>query len=158
MSLSTRQHRNLQRIRPLLSAILLLASTTSAQARPVDDETRRQIADSDRGFSEENWLNFAELGWLSVPFAEEFGGFGGGAIDTMVIMEEFGKGLVIEPYLATVLLFGALIDKGGNKQLQEELMAGIIDGSIQGAFAYLERQSRWGTPPWRPHGCGTCAC
>jgi len=80
---------------------------------------------------------------LSIPFAEEHGGFGGGAVDVMLIMEQLGKGLVLEPYLATVLLFGALLQKGGSAELQDEYIPRIIDGTCLGAFAYLERQSRF---------------
>ncbi len=58
-----------------------------------DFDTRRAIANSDEGMSRENWQTFAELGWLSVPFAEEYGGFGGSPVDVMVMMEELGKGL-----------------------------------------------------------------
>ena len=108
-----------------------------------DFDTRRAIADSDDGFSREKWQMFAELGWLSIPFAEEHGGFGGNAVDVMVVMEQLGKGLVVEPYLATVLLFGNLLQKGGTETLQAAYIPGIIDGSCLGAFAYLERQSRF---------------
>jgi alkylation response protein AidB-like acyl-CoA dehydrogenase len=108
-----------------------------------DFDTRRSIADSDAGMSRDNWQTFAELGWLSVPFAEEHGGFGGGAVDTMVVMEELGKGLVVEPYLPTVVLFGGLLQAAGSAAQQEALIPKIIDGSLLGAFAYLERQSRY---------------
>ncbi len=108
-----------------------------------DFDTRRKIAASDEAMSRENWQTFAELGWLSVPFAEEHGGFGGSPVDTMVVMEEFGKGLVLEPYLATVLLFGGLLQRGGTVEQQAELIPRIIEGGCQGAFAYLERQSRF---------------
>jgi alkylation response protein AidB-like acyl-CoA dehydrogenase len=108
-----------------------------------DFDTRRAIASSDDGMSRENWQTFAELGWLSVPFAEELGGFGGSAVDVMVMMEELGKGLVVEPYLATVLMFGGLLQKGGTDSQKEELIPQIIDGSLLGAFAYLERQGRY---------------
>jgi len=108
-----------------------------------DFDTRRAIADSDDGFSREKWQMFAELGWLSIPFAEEHGGFGGSAVDVMVVMEQLGKGLVVEPYLATVLLFGNLLQKGGTAAQQAAYIPGIIDGSCLGAFAYLERQSRF---------------
>ena len=67
---------------------------------------RADIVASEQGYSKEHWQLFAELGWLSVPFAEEHGGFGGNAVDVMVVMEQLGRGLVVEPYLATVLLFG----------------------------------------------------
>lgn len=108
-----------------------------------DFDTRRRIVASDAGMSKENWDTFAELGWLSVPFAEEFGGFGGGAVDLMVMMEEFGKGLVVEPYLATVVLFGGLLSHGGSEAQQSDFIPRIIEGSCLGAFAYLERQSRF---------------
>ena len=66
------------------------------------------------GFSADNWQQFAELGWLSIPFAGDYGGFGGGPVDTMVIMQEFGRGLVAEPFLPTVLLFGGLLQAGAS--------------------------------------------
>jgi alkylation response protein AidB-like acyl-CoA dehydrogenase len=106
-------------------------------------EGRQVIAASEEGMSRDVWNTFAELGWLSIPFAEEHGGFGGGAVDVMLVMEELGKGLVLEPYLATVLLFGGLLQKGGNAELQGEHIPKIIEGSCLGAFAYLERQSRY---------------
>jgi alkylation response protein AidB-like acyl-CoA dehydrogenase len=95
------------------------------------------------GFSAQNWQQFAELGWLSIPFDEEQGGFGGGPVDTMVIMQEFGRGLVAEPYLATVVLFGGLLQVGASAEVKAETIPGIIAGELQGAFAYLERQSRY---------------
>ena len=108
-----------------------------------DFDTRRAIADSEEGMSRANWQTFAELGWLSIPFAEEYGGFGGDAVDLMVVMEQLGRGLVVEPYLATVLLFGGLLQKSGNAGLQAAYIPEIIEGSCLGAFAYLERQSRF---------------
>ncbi|MDP4651050.1 MAG: acyl-CoA dehydrogenase family protein [Haliea sp.] len=107
-----------------------------------DFDTRCKIAASDEAMSRANWQTFAELGWLSVPFAETHGGFGGSPVDTMVMMEEFGKGLVLEPYLATVLLFGGLLQRGGSAEQQAELIPKIIEGGCLGAFGYLERQSR----------------
>jgi alkylation response protein AidB-like acyl-CoA dehydrogenase len=116
-------------------------------ARFIQDEyhfdTRRRIAESAEGMSRENWRTFARLGWLSLPFAEEHGGFGGGAVDVMLLMEQFGRGLVLEPYLATVLLFGALLQKAGTAQQQSAFIPQIIAGECLGAFAYLERQSRF---------------
>ena len=116
-------------------------------ARYVQDdysfEARQKIAESEMGMSPENWQTFAELGWLSIPFAEEHGGFGGGATDTMLLMEEFGKGLVIEPYFATVVLFGGLLQRAGTPSQREAYIPGIIDGSCLGALAYLERQGRY---------------
>ncbi len=108
-----------------------------------DFDTRRKIVDSDEGFSRENWQTFADLGWLSIPFTEAQGGFGGSVLDTMVVMEEMGKGLVAEPFIATVLLFGGLLSKSVNSSAHNAMMQQVIDGEVQGAFAYLERQSRF---------------
>ncbi len=108
-----------------------------------DFDTRRAIVGTDDAISRENWQTFAELGWLSVPFAEDHGGFGGGPVDVMVMMEEFGKGLVVEPYFATVVLYGGLLRAAGSEAQQAELIPSIIDGSTLGAFAYIERQSRY---------------
>ena len=108
-----------------------------------DFDARRRIAASEEGMSRENWKTFAELGWLSIPFAEEHGGYGGSAVDVMLLMEQFGRGLVLEPYLATVLLFGGLLEKAGSEDQKGEFIPRIIAGECLGAFAWLERQSRF---------------
>tara|TARA_R110002110_G_scaffold415748_1_gene654878 strand:+ start:121708 stop:122844 length:1137 start_codon:yes stop_codon:yes gene_type:complete len=108
-----------------------------------DFEKRTAIVATEEGMSRENWQTFAELGWLSIPFAEEHGGFGGDAVDLMLMMEQMGKGLIAEPYLATVVLFGGLLQRAGSEAQQSEMIPKIIDGSCLGAFAYLERQSRF---------------
>ncbi|MEM1187939.1 MAG: acyl-CoA dehydrogenase [Pseudomonadota bacterium] len=120
-----------------------------------DFDKRRAIVASDEGMSRENWKTFAELGWLSVPFEEEYGGFGGGPVDLMVMMEEFGKGLVVEPYFATVVLFGGLLRAAGSDEQKAALIPGVIDGSVLGAFAYLERQSRYELADVRTHATET---
>jgi len=116
-------------------------------ARFVQDEygfeARNKIVAKQAGFSQENWNKFAELGWLSIPFSEALGGFGGGPVDIMMVMEEFGKGLVAEPFVATVLMFGGLLDRGNDDELKEELIAKIIEGQLQGAVAFAEPQSRF---------------
>lgn len=108
-----------------------------------DFDTRRAIADSETAMSTANWQTFADLGWLSIPFAEEHGGFGGSTTDTALVMEEFGKGLVVEPFLATVVLFGGLLQRAGTSAQQASLIPSIIEGKCQGALAYLERQGRY---------------
>jgi len=122
---------------------LLRDSVTRFVQDQYDFETRRHIVSEDSGLKADNWKTFAELGWLSIPFSEEHGGFGGSVIDSAMLMEEFGKGLVVEPFIATVLLFGSLLNKGNNSQLQQDYIGKIIEGQCQGAFAYLERQSRY---------------
>lgn len=106
-------------------------------------DQRNAVVAGEHGYSARHWQQFAELGWLSIPFAEEHGGFGGGPVDIMVIMQEFGRALVAEPYLPTVLLFGGLLQAGASAELQNEYLPRIISGELQGAFAYLERQSRY---------------
>lgn len=108
-----------------------------------DFEARNKVVANESGFSQENWQKFAELGWLSIPFEEELGGFGGGATDTMVVMEELGKGLVAEPFTGTVLMFGGLLQASAQNEERDALIAGVIDGSVQGAVAYTEAQSRF---------------
>lgn len=106
-----------------------------------DITQRKKLSESDEGFSRDYWKQFAELGWLAMPFAEEDGGIGGNAIDTMIVMEEFGKGLVVEPFFPTVVLAGTAISEFGSDKQKEEILAGIIDGSIIATFAYAEEQA-----------------
>lgn len=106
-------------------------------------EKRRAIAKSDTGWRRENWAQFAELGLLAAPFAEEHGGLGGGPVETMIIMEEFGRGLVIEPYLGTVVLAGGFLRHGGTKAQKEKLIPEIVEGKRVFAFAFAEPQGRY---------------
>lgn len=108
-----------------------------------DFDTRKEILASDKGYSEKNWSLFAELGWLTVPFAEEDGGFGARATDLMVMMEEFGKGMVVEPYVPTAVISGTLISELGNAEQKEALIGAIMAGSLQLAAAYAEADSRY---------------
>jgi len=108
-----------------------------------DFDKRRQIAKSETGWKRENWKQFAELGLLGVPFAEDLGGLGGGPVDTMIIMEEFGRGLVIEPYLGTVVLAGGFLRHGGSKAQKEHFIPEIIEGKRVFAFAFAEPQGRY---------------
>ncbi len=108
-----------------------------------DSDTRRSIIDSADGINRDYWAKFAELGWLSVPFGEEYGGFGGGVEDIAAIMEELGKGIVVEPFVPTVLMFGGLLAHGNNDALKTSYLPRIIAGDCLGAFAFLERQSRF---------------
>lgn len=108
-----------------------------------DFDTRMKLVKSETGYSEENWKLFAELGWLMVPFSEADGGLGGSATDLMVVMEEFGKGIVIEPFLATTVLGGGLVAAAGSDDQKAELIGGIMEGGLQMAFAYAEPQSRY---------------
>ncbi|MBS1178135.1 MAG: pimeloyl-CoA dehydrogenase small subunit [Proteobacteria bacterium] len=103
-------------------------------------DARRKLAAQAPGFSREHWREMAQLGWLALPFDDALGGLGGGALGTMLLVEQLGKGLVLEPYLPAVLLFGGLIQRSG--ALRDEWVPKIIDGSVLGALACLERDSR----------------
>lgn len=107
-----------------------------------DFETRRKIASSEPGWRPEMWSQFAELGLLAAPFTEEEGGFGG-PIETMIMMEEFGKGLVIEPFLQTAVIAGGFLKHAGSDAQKEEHLQGIIGGEKIFGFAYAEPQGRY---------------
>jgi alkylation response protein AidB-like acyl-CoA dehydrogenase len=104
---------------------------------------RVELSSQDPGYSKDYWNSMAELGWLGLPFTEEVGGFGGNQIDTLVIMEQFGKGLVLEPFLANIVLGGGAIQMGGSEELKNEMLSSLIEGSKQITLAYAEQQSRF---------------
>ncbi len=108
-----------------------------------DLTTRRDIVASAEGWRQAYWQQFAELGWLAAAFPEAYGGFRSSAVDTMVIMEEFGKGLVVEPYLQTAIIGSAFLCEGGTTAMQETLIPSIIEGKTLLAFAYAEPQGRY---------------
>ena len=109
-----------------------------------DDLGKRARAQAEPdGFSAEQWAKYAELGLLSLPFSEEEGGFGGGTVETMIVMEAIGRGLAIEPFFASVILGGNLIRLGADAAMRQDLIPGIADGSQRLAFAHTERQARY---------------
>ncbi|HXM31461.1 MAG TPA: acyl-CoA dehydrogenase family protein [Xanthobacteraceae bacterium] len=95
------------------------------------------------GFSRALWKQYADLGLLALPFAEEDGGIGGGPVDIMIVMEAMGRALVLEPYLATVVLAGGVLRHAGSKQQRANIVPKIGDGSLILALAHSERQSRY---------------
>jgi hypothetical protein len=122
---------------------LLRDSVASYLADHYDFDTRRAALKSAAGWRPEVWKAFAEeLGILGAAFPEEMGGLGGGAIDNMVVMEEFGRALVVEPYLQTVVIGGGFL-KHANSPGAEELIGKIIAGEAILAFAYAEPQGRY---------------
>jgi len=106
-------------------------------------EQRKQIAAEPDGWSRAMWAQFAEMGLLGLPFEEAHGGFGGGPVETMIVMEAFGRGLVLEPYLATVLLGGGLVRHGGDAAQRADILPAIANGERLLAFAQAERHSRY---------------
>ena len=108
-----------------------------------DWETRQALSNSDLGFGEDNWKKFADLGWLGICVSEDSGGFGGSSIESMLIMEAFGKGLVVEPFLETVIMSGGLIDDHGSDEQKSSVLEPAISGEMHLALAYAEPQSRF---------------
>jgi pimeloyl-CoA dehydrogenase small subunit len=106
-------------------------------------EQRKKYMAEPAGHSTAVWNQYAELGLLGLPFEEALGGFGGGAVETMIVMEAFGRGLVLEPYFATVILGGGLLRRVGSEALRAALVPQIVAGKLKLAFAHVERQSRY---------------
>ena len=104
---------------------------------------RRGYLAEPEGWSTALWSRYAEQGLLGLPFAEEYGGFGGGGIETMLVMQAFGRVLALEPYLASVVLSGTALRLAGNKAQQSALLPQIAEGKRVVAFAHGERQARY---------------
>jgi pimeloyl-CoA dehydrogenase small subunit len=120
---------------------LLKDSVTRLLADRYGFENRKAFQASPDGWSRDLWRQYAELGLLGVPFSEADGGFGGGPVETMLIMEAFGRALALEPYLATIVLAGGLIRRGGSEAQRAALVPPIASGALLLAFAHAERQS-----------------
>jgi alkylation response protein AidB-like acyl-CoA dehydrogenase len=108
-----------------------------------DFDTRQKYAGSDTGFSAEAWTTMAELGWTAIPFSEEDGGLGGGPADVMVFMQHLARGLVVEPYLANVLLAGGILRRTASDTQKEQLLQPIVAGELHATLAWLEPQARF---------------
>jgi pimeloyl-CoA dehydrogenase small subunit len=109
-------------------------------------EKRKGYLGEPDGWSRALWTQYAELGILGLPFAEQHGGFGGGGIETMVVMQALGRGLALEPYLATVVLAGTALRLAGSEAQLARLVPPIADGKLLFAFAHGERQARYDLP------------
>lgn len=108
-----------------------------------DFEERKKSMRTKGGWSTGVWSRFAEQGVLGLPFAEADGGFGGGAVETMIVMEALGRALVVEPYLPTAVIGGGFLRHGGSAEQKAAHIPCIIDGSKTFAFAQLEKSSRY---------------
>jgi pimeloyl-CoA dehydrogenase small subunit len=106
-------------------------------------EQRKKYMKEKGGWSQAIWGKLAEQGLLGLPFAEADGGFGAGAVETMIVMEALGKAMVLEPYLATVVIGGGFLRHGGSEAQKAAHIPSIIDGSKTFAFAQLEKNSRY---------------
>ena len=106
-------------------------------------ENREKHRAETLGFSEELWQSFAELGLLAIPFDEADGGLGAGPIETMIVMEAFGRALVVEPYLASVVMAGAALRHAASPEQRAKLVPGLVEGTSRLAFAFAERGTRY---------------
>lgn len=106
------------------------------------EQRKKYMAEPD-GWSAALWAQYAELGLLGLPFEENLGGFGGGAAEMMIVMEAFGRGLILEPYFATVVLGGGLLNRAGSAEQRSALIPQVTQGKLKLAFAHVERHSRW---------------
>jgi len=122
---------------------LLKESVDGLLTDSYDFEQRKKYMKEKGGWSKAVWSKLAEQGLLGLPFAEEDGGFGGGGVETMIVMEALGRALVLEPYLATVVIGGGFLRHGASAEQRAAHVPGIVDGSKTFAFAQLEKNSRY---------------
>jgi alkylation response protein AidB-like acyl-CoA dehydrogenase len=122
---------------------LLRESVDRFIAETYDADHRRRVAADPLGFSPAIWKQFADLGWLALPIEETHGGLGGGAIETGILMEAFGRGLVTEPYLSTVVIGAGLISECGSDAQKQAILPRVANASLHLAFAHSERAARF---------------
>lgn len=122
---------------------LLRESIERLLADRYDFDARKRFVQQAGGFSAELWHQYAEIGLLALPFAESDGGIGGGPVETMIVMEAFGRALVLEPYLATAVLGGGFLRLGANAATRGALIPSVASGALKLAFAHSERQARY---------------
>ena len=122
---------------------LLKESVDGLLTDSYDFDQRKKYMAEKGGWSKAVWSKLAEQGLLGLPFSEEDGGFGAGGVETMIVMEALGKALLLEPYLATVVIAGGFLRHGGSAEQKAAHIPAIIDGSKTFAFAQLEKNSRY---------------
>ena len=122
---------------------LLVESVTRMLGYTYGFAQRKGYMASPEGYSPAIWSQFAELGLLGLPFEEDYGGFGGGAQEVMLVMQAFGRVLVLEPFFPTVVLGGTALKLAGSADQKGALLPAIAEGSLKLAFAHGERQARY---------------
>jgi alkylation response protein AidB-like acyl-CoA dehydrogenase len=121
---------------------LLADSVRRFMQKDYDFEARKKLVASPQGHSDTVWATFAEMGLTGIPFSPDYGGFGGGAIDLLSVMEAFGEGLVVEPFLAT--LFGAqCVARAGSDAQKKAILPAVVEGKLKMAFAFSEKGARY---------------
>jgi alkylation response protein AidB-like acyl-CoA dehydrogenase len=122
---------------------LLRSSVQRLLRDQYDFDARRKIVATEEGFSRKHWAAFAELGLLAAPFSEDVGGLGGGPLSTMIVMQEFGRHLVVEPFFETVVLAGGLIADAGSADQKAAHLSKIVSGDEVWSLAWAEGRSRY---------------
>jgi pimeloyl-CoA dehydrogenase small subunit len=122
---------------------LLVESVTRMLSDTYSFAQRKGYMALPEGYSPAVWSQFAEQGLLGLPFAEEYGGFGGSAQEVMLVMQAFGRVLVLEPFFPTVVLGGTAVNVAGSAEQKAALLPAIAEGSLKLAFAHGERQARY---------------
>ena len=122
---------------------LLKESVEGLLGNSYDFDQRKKYMAEQGGWSKSIWGKLAEQGLLGLPFSEDDGGFGAGAVEIMIVMEAMGRALVLEPYLSTVVIGGGFLRRGGSAAQKAAHLPSIIDGSKTFAFAQLEKNSRY---------------
>jgi alkylation response protein AidB-like acyl-CoA dehydrogenase len=112
-------------------------------SRDYDFDKRRKFSASSLGYSAEAWSQFAELGLLALPLPEDYGGLGGNAVDIMLVMEQFGQGLLLEPYLSTVVICGGLLRDAASEPMKQQLLPQIAAGKVKIGLAAYEAAGRY---------------
>jgi alkylation response protein AidB-like acyl-CoA dehydrogenase len=133
------------------SHVILRESAQKMLRDRYDYRTFQAISTSETGWSADIWAEFAELGWLGLPFAEDDGGIGGGAVEVAILMEEFGRALAVEPYLSTVVMGGGLVAALGNAEQRGSILGPLIDGKLHLALGWDERAAVTATPRGRDY-------
>lgn len=123
--------------------VILADSVEKFIVNDYDFKTRQKYAASKTGYSREVWQMFAELGWTAVPFSADDGGFDGGPVDIMVLMQCFGRGLIVEPYLANIVLAGGILQRAASNNQKQQWLQPIIAGELQATLAFAEPQGRY---------------
>jgi pimeloyl-CoA dehydrogenase small subunit len=122
---------------------LLKDSVERLTTQRYEFETRKKYMKEAEGWSRDMWRQYVDLGLTALPFVEEHGGVGGGPVETMIVMEAFGRALALEPYLATVVIGGGFLRRGASDAVKNEVLPKVAAGETLLSFAHIERQARY---------------
>jgi len=122
---------------------LLADSVRRFLAKDYGFEARRKIVSSSEGWSAPVWATLTEMGLTGLPFSPDYGGFGGGAVDLMGVMEAAGEALLVEPYLATVGLGAQFVARAGSDAQKKAILPAVVEGKLKMAFAHSEKGARY---------------